>query len=179
MSTKFCHNCSTDKPTQEFSKCSNCRDGLQTYCKACNKKANAKFRKEKPEYQKQYWSTPKGHQIRYRASQRYYSKDSGGIYIIKNLINGNIYVGQTSQFTRREVEWRAYLNNPHLRPLYMNEFFRAEVDKYGIQNFEWKILETLENATESELRKRERFYIKVFSKIATLYNKQHNGKKAK
>ena len=178
MATKYCYKCDTEKETTEFSKSSIAKDGLQQECKACNKISNARFRKTKPEYQKNYWTTEHGKKTRYKASQKFYHSDGGGIYYIKNLINGNIYIGQTSQFIRREIEWRAYLNNPHLRPRYINEFFRAELDQYGIKNFEWKRLESMPNATQKELRKRERFYISMFRKVGILYNKQHNGKRA-
>jgi len=40
---KHCLKCDIKKPVVEFSKCASRRDGLQAYCKACKKMADAKW----------------------------------------------------------------------------------------------------------------------------------------
>ena len=175
--SKTCRVCGIEKPLEEFSKCTPCKDGRQRECKACNKESNKKFRESNPSYQKEYWNTPKGHKLRYAASQRFFSKNEGGIYLIKNKVNGYIYIGQSYQLVRREIEWRTYFKNPHLRPRYINEFFREEMDKYGVEAFEWLVLEHMPLADRKELKKREKYYINLFSKFVTLYNRLENKKK--
>lgn len=66
-----------------------------------------------------------------------YSKENyGGIYAIRNLINGKKYIGQTIDFENREKLHFSYLkngthDNPHLQYSY---------NKYGQNNFEFKII---------------------------------------
>ena len=47
MNSKICTKCNENKDITAFSKCRSRRDGLQQYCKACNKKDNDGYRKEK------------------------------------------------------------------------------------------------------------------------------------
>jgi len=169
---KTCLQCKEVKPLDQFSKSSRGKDGLQGACKACNKINNAKFRKDKPQYQKQYWGTPRGAKLRYEASQRFYDSKGAGVYAIKNKVTGKIYIGETLQLQRREVEWRMYitkLNTDHSRKL-----LGEDVQKYGIEAFEMFILEKVENPTKELLKKRERFYVKLFKKIGEVYNTQWN-----
>ena len=42
MKEKFCNNCKTEKPVEEFSKAKNRHDGYQVYCKTCH---NVKYNK--------------------------------------------------------------------------------------------------------------------------------------
>lgn len=169
---KTCVQCCEVKPADQFSKNSRAKDGLQTACKACNKVNNARFRQTKPEYQKQYWSTPKGHELRYKAQKKWYDKKGAGIYVLKNLVTGKIYVGKSSQLQRREIEWRMYLNN--LNTDHCRKLIGEDVEKYGIDAFEMIIIEKVENHTPELLTKRERFYIKTFAKIGQVYNVQFN-----
>ena len=39
MNTKFCNSCGVEKPVQEFNKNSKKKDGLQTQCRFCTRKA--------------------------------------------------------------------------------------------------------------------------------------------
>lgn len=167
---KCCIQCGEEKALDQFSKNSRAKDGLQTACKACNKINNAKFRQTKPEYQKQYWGTPKGHENRYKASQKFFDKKGAGIYILKNKVTGKIYVGKSTQLQRREVEWRMYLNN--LNTDHSRKMIGDDVEKYGVEAFEMIIIEKVENPTKELLLKRERYYVKLFKKIGEIYNTQ-------
>jgi len=170
---KCCVQCGEEKALDQFSKNSRAKDGLQGACKACNKANNAKFRKEKPEYQRQYWGTPKGYENRYRALQKFFDKKGGGIYIIKNKVTGKIYVGETTQLNRREIEWRMYLT--HLNTDHSKKLMGEDVEKYGIDAFEMIVIEQMgSDVTKKELLKRERYYVKLFKKVGEVYNTQWN-----
>ena len=66
--------------------------------------------------------------------------DFPGIYVIKNLINGKIYVGKSKNCYNRlhqhltdiRIDNRNYNENPHL----LNA-----IKKYGIDNFDYYIVE--------------------------------------
>lgn len=171
---KVCVQCKEEKLVEQFSKNSRAKDGLQTACKACNKINNAKFRTTKPEYQKQYWGTPKGAERRYEASQKFYDKKGAGIYVIKNKVTSKIYVGKSVQLQRRELEWRMYLNN--LNTDHARKTIGDDVEKYGMDAFEMIIVEQVQNPTTELLKKRERFYIKMFAKVGEVYNNHFNTK---
>lgn len=68
---KLCKCCGETKDTTQFSKCKAKKDGLQPYCKECNKQSNKKFRKENPKY----WSYETG----------YFSDKKKSLYIREEL----------------------------------------------------------------------------------------------
>ena len=82
-----------------------------------------------------------------------------GIYIIKNLINGNSYIGQSIDLDRRWWQHINYTKNVFNYPLY--RAFR----KYGIENFEFKDLEYVENF--EDLTDREQYW---YDKLNPIYN---------
>lgn len=76
------------------------------------------------------------------------------VYVCINLINGKKYVGKTINFNKRVKEHlRCAKNN------YLNYPIHRALNKYGSENFEWKIL--IECDTEEELNMREIEYIKL------------------
>lgn len=78
------------------------------------------------------------------------------IYKITNKINGKSYIGQTTDYQRRFREHRnkGYGEEPN-KPLY-NAF-----DKYGIDNFDFEIIEDLtENYNE-----REKYWIQYYNTL--------------
>lgn len=89
-----------------------------------------------------------------------------GIYLITNNINNKHYVGQSVNIERRWYEHRitarSKANVRHLYPLY-----RA-IDKYGIDNFSFEILEVVPK--HSELNTLENKYIAKYNSIANGYN---------
>lgn len=77
-----------------------------------------------------------------------------GIYQIKNKINGKLYVGQSVNIIRR---WQEHKSRPFENginctniPLYQS------IRKYGLENFEFSILE---ECSPQQLNEREAFYI--------------------
>ena len=75
------------------------------------------------------------------------------IYQIKNKINGKSYIGQTNNYHRRFLEHKnfGYDNEEETKILY------SAFKKYGIDNFDFIILEKTINYNE-----REKFWIKEF-----------------
>ena len=92
-----------------------------------------------------------------------------GIYGIRNLINGKIYVGKTGMnFGDRWDSHRSLLNNgkhdnPHLQKAW---------NKYGKDNFEFIVLEDCEI---DELSDREKYYIKLYKDMELAYNIHDGG----
>lgn len=92
-----------------------------------------------------------------------------GIYGIRNLINGKIYVGKTGMnFGDRCDSHRSLLNNgkhdnPHLQRAW---------NKYKQENFEFIVLE---DCVVDELNDREKYYIKLYKEMGLAYNIHDGG----
>lgn len=78
------------------------------------------------------------------------------IYKAKNLINGKYYIGQTSQLLENRIK-------EHLASAkYENStYFHRSINKYGIKNFEWKIIGKAQN--QEELDQKEILYIILYN----------------
>jgi group I intron endonuclease len=91
-------------------------------------------------------------------------KTSSVIYVIRNLRNGKVYVGQTSQFLdqrKSEHIWE-FNNGPKDRKLY------KAIEKYGIKNFVFEIVcNSLDDKFLNEL---EVHFIKEFDSTNKGYN---------
>ena len=79
----------------------------------------------------------------------------GVIYKVTNKINGKIYIGQTINFKKRQQS-----HILHALRYNSETLFHRAIRKYGIDNFEWKIVYTCEldkiNNEESILDKMEK-----------------------
>jgi len=75
-----------------------------------------------------------------------------GIYEIKNLINNKIYIGSSSNINKRKIAHFSYLR----RNNHPNKHLQNSCNKYGIENFDFNILEIcrMDNVIE-----KEQFYI--------------------
>lgn len=87
------------------------------------------------------------------------------IYKIENLINHKIYIGQTNNPKRRFTEHKAkgYEINHHKALYYA-------FDKYGIENFDFSIIEETENYNE-----REKYWITYYNSFENGYNMTEGG----
>ena len=72
------------------------------------------------------------------------------IYTATNKINGKIYVGKTYNFEKRKQE--------HIYDIDNDIPFHRALKKYGIKNFEWKIIDTAK--TDEEIKEKEIYWIK-------------------
>lgn len=94
-----------------------------------------------------------------------------GIYIIKNEINGKVYVGQTKNFERRKKQ--------HLNRLQQNGYktynkLYPAVKKYGIENFKFYFIEV---CSIEELNLHEIQWIKQHDSFNNGYNSTPGGHK--
>ncbi len=97
-------------------------------------------------------------------------QNESGIYIIKNLVNNKIYVGQTTmKFIKRFWHHRWMLtNNKH-----DNEHLQKAWNKYGSNNFEFSVVYVRQN--NECLNSKEIEYIKQYNSIKNGYNIQSGG----
>lgn len=75
------------------------------------------------------------------------------IYIIRNLINGKAYIGQTKNFAQRKAAHKYEARRGDKRHLYVS------MRKYGIENFEFSILE---ECSLDILSEREQYWVDVY-----------------
>ena len=89
-----------------------------------------------------------------------------GIYMIKNISNNKVYIGQSVDIHRRWNDHKAKLrNNKH-----ENAHLQTSYNKYGDENFEFTILcECLKN----ELNDKELFFIKKYNSHNPSYGYNH------
>lgn len=83
----------------------------------------------------------------------------GKIYVIKNEINGKVYVGQTTQKVIDRI-------NHHFRDARngKNTVFCRAIRKHGRDSFSYKVIDTAD--THEELNKKERYWInKLYSYV--------------
>lgn len=73
-----------------------------------------------------------------------------GIYKITNIIDGKVYIGQSTDIERRWTEHRHHSENRHLR---------SAICKYGIESFIFEILECVDTELLCE---RERYWIAFY-----------------
>jgi group I intron endonuclease len=78
-----------------------------------------------------------------------------GIYCIRNLINGKVYVGQAQYVARRLYEHKYHLERNSDKCTVL----QRAINKYGLENFEFS---TLEECRLEELSEREIFWIAEF-----------------
>lgn len=86
-----------------------------------------------------------------------------GIYLVTNKVNGHQYVGQSVDIKRRWMEHKCPSSIANNRTI--NKAYR----KYGVENFEYKVLE---ECAESELDEREIYWI---DKLHPVYNMNKGG----
>ena len=93
-----------------------------------------------------------------------------GIYMLQNLVNGKIYIGQSVDIESRWGEHKSELNGGY----HHNEHLQRSWRNYGQENFEFSIL--LECA-ESQLNTMEEYYIfELMSYDGRVgYNKTYGG----
>lgn len=79
-----------------------------------------------------------------------------GIYSIENVVNHKKYIGQSINIKSRWCKHKVDLNNGN----HDNDYLQKSWNKYGENNFEFKILE---ECSEEELNEKERYYIDLYN----------------
>ena len=90
-----------------------------------------------------------------------------GIYKITNKINGNSYIGQSINVEKRLLSHKKYRNK-----IIKNKVLYKAIEKYGIENFDFEILE---ECKKEELNEREKYYIKKYNTYYKGYNMTRGG----
>lgn len=88
--------------------------------------------------------------------------------MFKNKINGKSYIGCSNDIEKRKYNHIRESNSPSLRGY--NFSFHKAIRKYGIENFDFIILEQTDNLFE-----REKFWIKYYDTFNTGYNETLGG----
>lgn len=90
-----------------------------------------------------------------------------GIYKITNKLNGKIYIGQSNDILKR---WSYYKNPPN--PLGYRSSIIAAIQKYGIDNFNFEIIE---ECSVAELNSKEIYWIEYYDSYNNGYNLTRGG----
>ena len=101
---------------------------------------------------------------------------SCGIYLIRNLVNQSVYIGQTTRLFKQR--WKEYISIANNTKATKNiSLVVLAIRKYGIENFDFSILEECDRA---KLDDREQFWIKVFEADShNNYNQTAGGQQAR
>ena len=86
-----------------------------------------------------------------------------GIYKVTNKINGKVYIGQSVDIGRR---WRQHMTAED------DIYFHKAIQKYGVENFEWEVIE---KCKKSELDERESYWIEYYDSFNKGYNCTRGG----
>lgn len=106
---KICKKCGRDLPICEFSKCKQNKDGLQRYCKECNRQYIVKHKEKITEYQKEYYSKNKNQILAQEAE--YYRNNKE----IISTHSKNYYNNNKSKILERHRKWEEENKNTPMR----------------------------------------------------------------
>lgn len=103
-----------------------------------------------------------------KSQKKYTRKPQVCVYVIVNIVNGRVYIGGTHYFPGRKATHKSHLkHNQHGNPI-----LQADYNKYGIEAFEFEILE---KCPPRELRFREMQYLKKYQNTGfDCYNVQES-----
>lgn len=107
-----------------------------------------------------------------------------GIYAIINTINGKMIIGNAQDINKRWSNYKTMLANGE----YGNKYLQEDVDIYGVDNFEFKVLEYCQR--KADLSKQEKYWMDYYNTrnrefgynindIKKLKKKVRRGKEAK
>lgn len=95
-----------------------------------------------------------------------------GIYRIRNLVNGKMYIGFTNMNfgDRRDCHFACLRNNYHFNHDLQNDF-----NKYGESNFVFEVVEEIESDDILKYQEKEIYYISLYDTVNTGYNYTAGG----
>lgn len=86
-----------------------------------------------------------------------------GIYAIRNKINQKMYIGKSIDIEHRFWSHKNLLSKTERNKKQTNRFLWNAVQKYGLENFEFLILEAIKYKDESYLAELELFYMDFYN----------------
>ena len=86
-----------------------------------------------------------------------------GIYKVTNKINGKVYIGQSVDIGRR---WHQHMTAED------DSYFHKAIQKYGVENFEWEVIE---QCKKKDLDEREIYWIEYYDSFNKGYNCTKGG----
>jgi group I intron endonuclease len=103
----------------------------------------------------------------------------GGIYQIKNLINGTIYIGSAKRFKERWNDHkRSLTKGVHHTKYLQNSYSKHNVEVGNDNMFVFSVLEVMDKSTKEERLIREEWWIqKLLNEGLELYNSNRNPTK--
>ena len=142
---KKCSTCKIEKELEQFSKSS-------YSCKQCAKERTKKWQKDNVqkvvEHSREWRKVNKGYHLEYPKT-----KLEPGIYMVKNLITGKRYVGQSATPYKRRGEHLSVVKK--IRNT--NEWLQDDLKQYGRESFVFGVIEHCE---KERLLEREQYYIR-------------------
>ena len=194
---KTCSKCGEVKPIGEYHKgrnqCKACRAEynkqyyqdpvIKEHKKQYDKQYYQDNKEHIKQYNKQYYQDPdnKEHKKQYNKQWRqdnkehnkqvrkqYYQNLPAATYLIMNTINGKVYIGQSTQYSRR---WTTHKRNLR-KNKHENKHFQQDWNEYGEDAFVFEVIEELPPDTSSELlleKEREQI-IEHLKRDVILYN---------
>ena len=187
METKTCTKCGEDKPatTEYFYKSAACLHGVRPECKSCaliykkEREQLPEIKEQRAAYRKEYSQDPEN-KARKSTRMKVYLKQylqelPSAVYEIYNKENGYSYVGASTMFPKR---WNGHKSNLR-KGSHMNLNIQEDYNKYGLDAFEFKIIEEFPCDTQLEiLERREQEEIKKrLSEGQNLYNAKVRDKR--
>lgn len=96
-----------------------------------------------------------------------------GIYKITNKINNKCYIGKSSDIDRRwKDHQRLAFSSGHKE---YNKVLYQAFRKYGLENFNFEIIEEIEDNYESLSNEKEKYWIQFYNSYQTGYNESLGG----
>lgn len=142
---KKCSTCKVEKELDKFHKLKRSSDGHRGVCKICHNK----------DY-KQYYN--KNKEFVLTNIKKRFKKIESGIYMVKNLVTGAKYVGQSVTPYLRMTQHCSVIKSKNRKTLNKtNEQLQEDLNKYGREAFIFGIIEHCE---EERLLEREQYYIR-------------------
>jgi hypothetical protein len=159
MLKKTCNKCEQVLSLELYGKDKNSKDGLSYRCKVCNRKAAKKQYHGNIEHWREYSKN------RYHSNPEYFKQiaheydDSiePGVYMVKNVINGKCYIGQSNKPYRRRCEHLSNLSK--IQEGITNIQMYNDRKKYGKACF---VFGVLEYCNKEELLTKEEHYIRIY-----------------
>ena len=154
--TKTCRKCGMERSLSDYSVYTNNngKPQVKSYCNPCSRLLSRKHKQDNPEAWKSY------REKYYQENLEYFNKRvpyrdafAPGVYMFKNIITGEMYIGAAKNPPRRVA--RHFSPKGRTR----NKYIYKSVKRYGTKAHVWGILEycTLENMFE-----RETHYIQIY-----------------